>query len=746
MFHQCWKSRWQLLIVCIVLLSVIIVPSKSGFATGMAQTTRVPSSKGGGKPSTPLSVSLTASSLGRDRIQINIRLDSQRDLDSLQFDFDLPADTTIEASTIAASNRIAARQSNVYHVTLRTTSSTPIRVGVAVTAIVGGMQVSSTAYVLLERRGNSLDVVPDHAVPAPRHGEPLVIESSVQQPTDNDPSDVQQPTDKEPDMCDVMLTSLTLSGVWRYFDHAATNTGVSPTGTQRPIRSASFAIQRQDGTTWTTVATGQTDNTGSFSTTLPQVYVTISDQCSAPQYRSVVYASGKKDQVKVVDPRGASRDPSVYSYASSPRGARSATINFGGMTTPDTEDGSGPMNIFSNMIDTYDALIAIGATPTKGVTVNWYLGYQPLDYNTYYDPPTSSVHLNGNITANGEPIDGDQWDDGVIIHELGHWVQDMFMPLPADSGGPHGDCMEYLGYPDVAANNIIAYSEGWATFFSSAVRNEANYIDTAGGIQGGTSIVAYSLETVSNLDGTGHGNFCEYQVAATLWDVLDTNQDGGDTVQEPFIEIFKASQTLYNGHSPQNINEWWYGWTNTLENRGGNSFGAERAMLDNFTAHNVIVGVRLELTWAVPPRDLDSHLWLPAARPFHIKFANRGFFTEFPYAYLNVDNIEGGPENTWLVSPYQGTYTYAVYDWTDRGDVDKGIAGTQANVKIYDASLPQIQANIPSYTVGTTGTGDWWSLLTINGETGVRTIVNSIQVVSPGPYDPAPNLLGTPKE
>lgn len=72
------------------------------------------------------------------------------------------------------------------------------------------------------------------------------------------------------------------------------------------------------------------------------------------------------------------------------------------------------------------------------------------------------------------PADSDAsyWADPVTAHELGHWVMSSFGTSP-NEGGPHS-----VGVPTFPGQ---AWSEGFATWFSSDLRNTPLYYDKQGG-------------------------------------------------------------------------------------------------------------------------------------------------------------------------------------------------------------------------------------------------------------------------
>ena len=60
-------------------------------------------------------------------------------------------------------------------------------------------------------------------------------------------------------------------------------------------------------------------------------------------------------------------------------------------------------------------------------------------------------------------------DKDVIQHEMGHWLMSKLNVMPSGAGGNHS----YNGYYTTA----LAYSEGWATFYSCAARNSSQMMD-----------------------------------------------------------------------------------------------------------------------------------------------------------------------------------------------------------------------------------------------------------------------------
>jgi hypothetical protein len=141
--------------------------------------------------------------------------------------------------------------------------------------------------------------------------------------------------------------------------------------------------------------------------------------------------------------------------------------------------------------------------------------------------------------------------------------------------------------------------------------------------------------------------------------------------------------------------------------------------------------MRIVLTWGEVPRDLDSHLWLPPATPYHICWFQPGHLDAFPFAHLDVDDSSSyGPETITIKQWYPGAYSFAVQKWS----ADSDLTVSQARVHVYKgADL------VATYDVPTSGSGGWWYVFDIDGATQAITTRDYLRVDAP--YDPYPCIL-----
>ncbi len=108
--------------------------------------------------------------------------------------------------------------------------------------------------------------------------------------------------------------------------------------------------------------------------------------------------------------------------------------------------------------------------------------------------------------------DRDEYDDDIILHEYGHFIANNFSKDDS-RGGAH-----YLN--DYTQDVRLAWSEGWATFFSSVVRNNALQVDV--GVDG-TAQFAFSIDSKSPFFFNSSSIFTtnEVAVSSVLWDIFD---------------------------------------------------------------------------------------------------------------------------------------------------------------------------------------------------------------------------------
>jgi hypothetical protein len=142
--------------------------------------------------------------------------------------------------------------------------------------------------------------------------------------------------------------------------------------------------------------------------------------------------------------------------------------------------------------------------------------------------PVSNVAPRG-IYIQGDYMNGagdtDEFDQSVVAHEFGHYVEDML--ARTDSiGGAH------------SANDRldlrVAFSEGWGNAFSAMVLNDPIYRDSYSGVNSDNDV------DIESGQDPNAGWFSESTVQQILWDVFDPANESGDGVALGFTPIYQT--------------------------------------------------------------------------------------------------------------------------------------------------------------------------------------------------------------
>ncbi len=138
--------------------------------------------------------------------------------------------------------------------------------------------------------------------------------------------------------------------------------------------------------------------------------------------------------------------------------------------------------------------------------------------------------------------------------------------------------------------------------------------------------------------------------------------------------------------------------------------------------------VRFVLNWGATPTDLDSHLLTPEieGNEYHVFFDNKGSITTAPFARLDFDITSGfGPETMTIYELRPGDYSYYVRNFSE----NPSITLSHAVVQIYGVDGLLYTVQVPS-----SGSGHYWHVCDIDGQTGDIIIKNNIIDEPPSGY------------
>ncbi len=184
---------------------------------------------------------------------------------------------------------------------------------------------------------------------------------------------------------------------------------------------------------------------------------------------------------------------------------------------PDSPNrASGPFNIIDVIEQAYDKVrTAHPSADLNDLVVRWGANYGG---GTYYTTSENALYINGKRDS-----DSDEFDDMIVAHEFGHFVDNNL--YRSDSiGGPH--------YLEERLDPRVAWSEGYATAFAGMTLEERLYRDTCG-VNGGTICVGFDIENNASLS-DNEGYYNEASVFAILRDLWDDNGESWDTLNYPY--------------------------------------------------------------------------------------------------------------------------------------------------------------------------------------------------------------------
>lgn len=431
-------------------------------------------------------------------------------------------------------------------------------------------------------------------------------------------------------------------------------TGSTHPATAHPIRYAEIRVTDAAGNV---VQCGETLVDGSFSVTLPQGNTNYTFSINSRSFNNKLRASvlNRVEQNRF--------------YSLSTTVNASANVNVGTLTAPANGTILGAaFNILDQLLDANeflrDKVGTCGYTGCPDFTVApkafvyWEKGFNPNSYFggtsglSFYLPGYSRLFILGGRNGDVDNSDTDHFDQSVILHEYGHFLEDV--EFVSDSpGGPHSG--------NAVIDPRLAWSEGWGNFFQAAVQSfivgggyTPRYIDTFGNDDGSTDML-YFADLENQVTGndipteftlTGEGNFREFSVTRLLWDAIDSNNEGGgETISNQFANIWAVLKKTSRGFKDstfafRNIGLFHLGqvWTDT--NDGGQTWTSlrtienQRADTSDYGQYVVTAGCAAGNVYPyqiLPVTDTSSQLQYSNLfrnnKFYHLKIASAGTYT-----------------------------------------------------------------------------------------------------------------------
>jgi len=291
---------------------------------------------------------------------------------------------------------------------------------------------------------------------------------------------------------------LNISGKASYEDKPYTKDGFTGQLVNTPIRRAAVGLIAIDG--FATLATAYTEEDGSYSFSdidnsgrRGGVYLSIQAKTADNSASPAVVRNNQTEQL-------------LLAYTGPALDDSSTNSNFASADIVVPANGiGGAFNILDAFLKGGAFIQKPGFCPTASFTAckaPFLTAFWEPGGNTgsSFESGTPAISISGGGPTKG---DTDEYDDTVILHEYGHFIASIFSHDDSP-GGSH-----FIG--DSTQDMRLSWSEGWGTFFASAVLGSPLAVDTS----------ATKSAFKFNID-TNDTNYTtdELSNSSVLWDTL----------------------------------------------------------------------------------------------------------------------------------------------------------------------------------------------------------------------------------
>ncbi|MDX1972080.1 MAG: hypothetical protein SFY68_06065 [Candidatus Sumerlaeia bacterium] len=393
------------------------------------------------------------------------------------------------------------------------------------------------------------------------------------------------------------------------------------------------------------------------------------------------------------------------------------TLHIGTVTLPLAT--SGPFHILDTLRRGHDYAKARGENSLPKVKARWAVGSA---IGTSYNNSQTMIKLVGTAA------DPDEFDDDVILHEYGHMLSQR-ISYDKTPGGDHSWYGEFT--PE------LAWSEGWATFFSGIVRNSRFYVDHKSGPAFITN------REVPNVGKPGDDS--EGAVCGALWDIWDSSNDSPDSMSGGIQKIWTVFTNDFDSKDECTYQTFYEEWGA----RGLENYPNLQAIQKNF-------GIEYnDYAYITYPDQLG--LFWTFGKKWSVKW------TGFPGAQVRIELLNSNQNVSAPVLLFNTANDgSALIDLTSVDEVDVPVTGTYtvrvtslSNPNIRDTSsqpftieqYPEVRTNPGAEpTVGNIaapGEEDWyWFQIKTTRSVTIRTIAGVSTITDFGLSDTYMNLYG----
>lgn len=345
---------------------------------------------------------------------------------------------------------------------------------------------------------------------------------------------------------------------------------------QRPARSV--VVEVIDSSSQQVLATASTNASGVY-----QLSAIAGGRSVFVRAKAKMTSSGANTaDIAVIDntnggAQWATDTAAFCSDAAAPTKSLNAGSGWTGSAYNDGARAAGPFAILDTIYLATQKIVSVDASvqfPTlrinwspNNIATNGTLANGQIGTSFYTNASVNGVPSRNLYILGRQDNDTDEYDDHVIAHEFGHYLQDVFS-RDDTIGGAHGGLDDRL-------DMRVAFSEGWGNGWSGIALANPVYADTSG-----TQQAQGASFNVSTGETTNPGFFKEASVEKMFWDFSQITATTPNTtigfarVWNTMKNFMKTTPALTGIHS----------FTSALVNSGGAPGAAVQTIL---TAQNI---------------------------------------------------------------------------------------------------------------------------------------------------------------
>jgi hypothetical protein len=295
---------------------------------------------------------------------------------------------------------------------------------------------------------------------------------------------------------------------------------------QQPVRHAYVTVRRSSDDT--KLAEGYTAQDGTFALQFEgdgEAYVLVTAQGRPGIHNHAVYDCPLDDCGGLGNLYGAATE-GFTPGADFDAGTKVITVDSG---------NAGAFNIFDAFVKGADfAKANMGAYPPV-VTVHWQSGFGTAGGTSYFSGQDAKIHILGGAE------DTDEYDDPVLLHEYGHYLE--FHLSRSDS--PGGD------HDGSKTDPRLAWGEGYGTYIGCAIADTPLYIDTTAAGTTANDVRINGNQYLALLDSPQRMNqlMSEYLITQILWTIAAGPDGVNGKTHGPTLDVLAAYFTSFTSES-----------------------------------------------------------------------------------------------------------------------------------------------------------------------------------------------------